>query len=89
MTQPHKTSIADTPPDAETITAYDLDHIKLYVRLLDAEKAGASCKDVSAVLLGINAELEPERARRAHASHLGRAHWMTEHGYRDLLKSGQ
>ncbi len=89
MTQPPKSPIADAPPDAETVTAYDRDHIKLYVRLLDAEKAGATCEDISKLLLGIDAEREPERARRIHASHLGRAHWMTEHGYRDLLKSGQ
>ena len=88
MPQSVRTPIADTAPEAETVTAYDRDHIKLYVRLLDAERAGASCEEVSSVLFGIDAKSEPERARRVHASHLARAHWMTEHGYRDLLTSG-
>ena len=26
-------------------------------------------------------------ARRVHDSHLARARWMTEHGYRDLLRA--
>lgn len=89
MAQPPNAPISDLAPDGETVTAYDLDHIKLYVRLLDAEKAGASCEEVSTLLLGIDAELEPERAQQVYASHLRRAHWMTERGYRDLLKSGQ
>ena len=88
MTQSPETPIADTAPEAETVTAYDRDHIKLYVRLLDADKAGASCEEVASVLLGIDAVSEPERARRIHASHLARARWMTEHGYRDLLTLG-
>jgi hypothetical protein len=89
MAQPPNAPISDRAPDAQTATAYDLDHIKLYVRLLDAERAGAACEEVSELLLGIDAALEPERAQQVHASHLRRAHWMTEHGYRDLLKSGQ
>ena len=88
MTGSPEMPIADTAPEAETLTAYDRDHIKLYVRLLDAEQAGASCEEVSVVLFGIDAAREPERARRMHASHLARARWMTEHGYRDLLASG-
>ena len=88
MTGSPETPIADTAPEAETLTAYDRDHIKLYARLLDAEQAGASCEEVSVVLFGIDAAREPERARRMHASHLARARWITEHGYRDLLASG-
>ena len=88
MARSPETPIADTAPDGETLTAYDRDHIKLYVRLLDAEQAGASSEEVSGVLFGIDAAREPERARRVHASHLARAHWMTEHGYRDLLTPG-
>ncbi|UUP17848.1 DNA -binding domain-containing protein [Nitratireductor thuwali] len=80
--------IADAPPDKRAVTAYDQDHLKLYMRLLDAEEAGATLEEVSAVLLGIDAKAEPERARRVHESHLSRARWMTEHGYRNLLKSG-
>jgi len=31
---------------------------------------------------------EPERAKRMWASHLARAQWMTEVGYRHLLRRG-
>ena len=79
---------ADEPPDADRVTVYDQEHLKLYMRLLDAESAGAPVTEVARILLGIDPEIEPERAARVHASHLGRARWMTEHGYRDLLQRG-
>jgi hypothetical protein len=34
------------------------------------------------IVLGIDPVVEPERARHALASHLRRARWMTEVGYR-------
>ena len=80
--------IADTPPDDAAVTVYDRDHLKLYMRLLDASDAGASLEEVSSLLFGIDAKMEPERARQVHDSHLSRARWMTEQGYRDLLKNG-
>jgi len=38
------------------------------------------------IVLKIDPSKEPERARKALESHLARARWMTEHGYKDLLK---
>ncbi|WP_171173665.1 DNA -binding domain-containing protein [Ruegeria sp. HKCCD8929] len=80
--------IADAPPDEAVLTVYDRDHLKLYMRLLDAETAGATLEEVSSVLFGIDATAEPERARRVRDSHLSRARWMTEQGYREILKHG-
>ncbi|MBO6636896.1 MAG: DUF2285 domain-containing protein [Roseitalea sp.] len=80
--------LEDAPPSDDCITVYDRDHLKLYMRLLDAENSGASVAEVARILLGIDPENEPERARQVHNSHLKRAHWMTEHGYRDLLTKG-
>ena len=80
--------IADTPPNDAAVTVYDRDHLKLYMRLLDANDAGATLEEVASILLGIDATQEPERARRVHDSHLSRARWMTEQGYRDLLRNG-
>jgi hypothetical protein len=37
-------------------------------------------------VLHIDPSREPERARRSWVSHLARAKWLTEHGYRDLLR---
>lgn len=88
MTRNPDPPIVDSPPSANSVTVYDREHLKLYVRLLDAEAAGAPLVEVARILLGIDAEREPERAQRVHASHLGRARWMTEHGYRSLLQQG-
>ncbi|HHX91732.1 MAG TPA: DUF2285 domain-containing protein, partial [Paracoccus sp.] len=38
------------------------------------------------VLFGIDPVQEPERARQVHDSHLARARWMTQSGYRQLLQ---
>ena len=38
-------------------------------------------------VLHIDPSRERERARRAWESHLARAKWLTEHGYRDLLRA--
>lgn len=81
-------TIADTPPNDAAVTVYDRDHLKLYMRLLDANDAGATLEEVASILLGIDATQEPERARQVHDSHLSRARWMTEQGYRDLLSNG-
>ena len=88
MTRPPETPISDSPPSDDCVTVYDRDHLKLYMRLLDAQSSGATLSEVCLILFGIDAEAEPERARTVHDNHLGRAHWMTEQGYRDLLKHG-
>ena len=77
--------IADEVPWSEHVTAYDERHFIVYVRLLDACAASATDEEMSRVVLGIDPVKEPERARRALDSHLCRARWMTEHGYRDLM----
>lgn len=76
----------DRPPDSPHVTAYDERHLKTYIRLLDADEEGADWREVVRVLFGLDPDREPERARIVHESHLARARWMTEHGYRDLLK---
>lgn len=77
-------SFRDDAPTGDLLTDYDRAHVKLYVRLLDAEADGADWREVVRILFGIDAEAEPERARRVHDSHLARAHWMSEHGYKIL-----
>ena len=78
--------VADQAPDAEVLDAYDHEHLTTYLRLLDAEAEGANWVDVARIVLQIDPTHEPERARRAFESHLARARWMTEHGYRHLLE---
>ncbi len=74
----------DQPPESATLTDYDRTHMKLYLRLLDAATDGAAWQEAVSILFGIDPEQNPERARRVHESHLARARWMTEHGYRLL-----
>ena len=74
----------DRPPESATLTDYDRSHMKLYMRLLDAATDGAAWQEAVSVLFGIDPDKNPERARRVHDSHLARARWMTEHGYRRL-----
>jgi hypothetical protein len=56
----------------------------LYLRLLDAAADGAAWEEAASILLGIDPVAEPERARRVHDTHLARANWMSQHGYREL-----
>lgn len=78
----------DEPPGGASLTDYDIKHLKLYVRLLDADAERADWCEVVTILFGIDPSDDPERARHIHECHLLRARWMTEHGYRDLLRRG-
>jgi hypothetical protein len=82
----HGPAAADRAPSGDTLTPYDIDHLKRYLRLLDAEAAGADWKVAARVALGMDPEQEPKRARTASESHLARAKWMTTRGYKDLLR---
>ena len=78
-------SLLDSPPAAERVTDYDLQHRITYLRLLDADAEGAAWQEVASIVLGLDPETDSDRARRIHASHLERALWMTRAGYRHLL----
>ncbi len=78
--------VADVAPQVETLTPYDQEHLITYARLLDAEAESADWTEVVRLVLHIDPTAEPARARRAWDSHLARARWMTEHGYRHLLR---
>jgi hypothetical protein len=78
--------VADQAPTGGELTAYDHEHLVTYLRLLDADAAGADWAEVARIVLHIDPSREPDRARRAFDSHLARAKWMTEHGYRNLLR---
>jgi Uncharacterized conserved protein (DUF2285) len=80
--------VADTAPTESTLTDYDRQHFVTYLRLLDADDEGADWREVARIVLHIDPDREPARARTAFDSHLARAKWMTEHGYRHLLRGG-
>lgn len=78
----------DEPPDSVALTPYDREHMKLYLRLLDAATDGADWREAVEILFGLDPDRDPERARHVHDSHLARARWMTTHGYRELVREG-
>jgi hypothetical protein len=80
--------VADVAPADSALTVYDEEHIITYLRLLGADAAGADWQKVARIVLHLDPEGEPDRARRAFDSHLARAKWMTEYGYRHLLRGG-
>jgi hypothetical protein len=80
-------SVADFAPSEAHLTDYDRSHLPIYLRLLDAASEGAPWEEVARIVLGLDPAREPDRARRAHETHLARARWLTEHGYRELLRS--
>ena len=81
--------ISDRAPTDTQLTPYDEAQAITYLRLLDAEQAGAPWQDVARIVLEIDPVAEPERARMAHETHLARARWMTTTGYRHLLAKGR
>ena len=80
--------VADTAPSDSVLTVYDEEHLITYLRLLDADAQGADWREVARIVLHIDPEHESDRARTAFESRLSRAKWMTEHGYRRLLRDG-
>lgn len=79
----------DEPPFSQMLTSYDREHMKLYMRLLDAERDGADWREAVQLLFGLDPDREPDRSRTIYAWHLARAHWMSEHGYRQLVRESQ
>ncbi|MGA9601361.1 MAG: DUF2285 domain-containing protein [Methylocystis sp.] len=76
----------DRPPLTERVNAYDEKHLATYLRLLDADAEGADWREVVMIVFGLDPAREPERAKTVHDSHLARARWMAESGYRHLLE---
>ncbi|MER8671080.1 DUF2285 domain-containing protein [Mesorhizobium sp. M0678] len=71
-------------PDLAEVTPYDEAHFPTYAVLLFAEAKGVDWRKVARALLNIDPERQPERARRAWASHLARARWLATSGYGEL-----
>ncbi len=80
---------AKEPPQAEDITDYDRRHFVTYLRLLDAKAETADWREAVKIIFGIDPTHEPDRAKHVHDSHLARAEWMTQAGYRHLLEKGE
>ena len=75
-------SFDDRAPSGLDVTAYDERHRATYWRLLDAAGDDADWRKVVRIVFGIDPVTEPERASVVHDTHLARARWMSETGYR-------
>jgi hypothetical protein len=78
--------VADMAPEAAIITKYDQQHFITYLRLLDAEAASAAWEEVARIVLHLDPDRDSERAYLSWQSHLSRAHWLTQNGYRQLWR---
>ena len=85
---PLNPDVADTAPSDSVLTVYDEEHVITHLRLLDADAQGADWREIAQIVLHLDPEDESDRARSAFDSHLSRAKWMTERGYRHLLRGG-
>lgn len=79
----------DEPPAGDALTAYDREHMVLYLRLLDSARDGASWQEAAQILFELDPDREPGRCRQVYDSHLARARWMSEQGYQEVLRQGQ
>lgn len=79
----------DCPPASDAVTPYDERHFATYLRLLDATAEAADWREVVRILFELDPEMEPDRARLVYDTHLSRAQWMTEKGFRDLLRASR
>ncbi len=88
QTPPRDPHVSDVAPSEAILTGYDEQHLVTYLRLLDAAAEDADWREVARIVLHIDPDREPERARRAWETHLARAEWMTKSGYQHLLRGG-
>jgi hypothetical protein len=79
-------NIAACAPDVPHLTDYDYTLFICYIRLLDAEKDGADWREVAKIVLKTDPDRNFAYAKHCYETHLARAHWMTKHGYRHLLR---
>jgi hypothetical protein len=83
--RPNPAVTNDVPMGAQ-LTNYDYQMLECYLRLLDAEREGADWREVARIVLQLDTDKDGDLAKRTYDSHIARAHWMTEHGYRQLLR---
>lgn len=80
--------LRNAPPQADTVTDYDLALANQYLRLLAAQEEGARWEEAASLVLGLDCAKDHEHARSVHAAHLARAIWISRCGFMDLLTRG-
>jgi hypothetical protein len=80
--RPLDSDVADLRPPIQQSLHTTRNISSTYLPILDAHEEGADWRDVARIVLQIDPERGPERARRSFESHLSRARWLTQRGYR-------
>lgn len=75
----------DEAPSGDVVTAYDVSHAALYIQLMDADAAGLDWQRTAVQLFGLDVDRDASRAQRVVESHMRRALWMRDVGYKGLL----
>lgn len=78
--------VADEAPSGNAVTAYDQKHYVTYLRLLDASREGADWQEVARIVLHRDPVRDEAETRRCWESHLDRARWLSNKGYRRILE---
>lgn len=78
--------VEDKAPTGPAITTYDEEHFVTYLRLLDAEAEGADWREVARIVLHRDPVTDEISTRHCWESHLARAQWMANQGYRRILE---
>jgi hypothetical protein len=78
--------VAEMAPTDAILTKYDEQHLTTYLRLLDAEDAQADWEEAAQIVLKLDTKADKPKARLTWESHLARAHWLTNNGYRLLVR---
>ena len=78
--------IADRAPSESVLTDYDRAHLVTYLRLLDAEAAGAGWEEAAQLVLRADPLKGRDVARLRYETHASRARWMADAGYLQLLR---
>jgi len=77
------------PEDVPELTDRDRAYASVYVQLLDATTAGANWRTIARDVLRADPKADAETAKRIFDRFHARAVWMTQVGYKLLLKSGR
>lgn len=72
-------------PSVPELTPYDDAHLVTYLRMLDADADKADWREVAQIVLHLDPDADREYAQRTYETHLARAKWMANWGYRLLL----
>lgn len=78
-----------TPPSGDQLTAFDRDHLVVYLRVLDAVADGIDWTVIAREVIGVHSLQDEAAAKRVFEAYRARAQWMARVGYRLLVSGGR